>query len=159
MSRFYSKPLLLIEFDQNRPSHLQSQYMISSDASNKSYITKKLILLTMCFPKLKIIWSPNPYSTAQLFEELKQGKSEPDSDEAIAAGKDHDGNVDDIGETYDARVYDFMLKLPGINSKNIHNVMRHGGSLKEMIQKSEVKNSIKLACLMIVLKLFTCRRS
>lgn len=32
---------------------------------------QKLQLLTLHFPKLRIIWSPGPYATAQLFEELK----------------------------------------------------------------------------------------
>jgi len=31
----------------------------------------KLQLLTLHFPKLKIVWSPSPHATAQLFEELK----------------------------------------------------------------------------------------
>lgn len=34
-------------------------------------ISSKLILLTMHFPRLRIVWSPSPYATAQLFEELK----------------------------------------------------------------------------------------
>lgn len=44
--------------------------MISDDA-NSFDIQQKLLLLTLHFPKLKIIWSPSPYATAQLFEELK----------------------------------------------------------------------------------------
>lgn len=34
-------------------------------------VTNKLLLLTLHFPKLKLVWSPNPHATAQLFEELK----------------------------------------------------------------------------------------
>lgn len=34
-------------------------------------VQKKLQLLTLHFPKLKIVWSPSPYASAQLFEELK----------------------------------------------------------------------------------------
>ncbi len=41
-------------------------------------ITQKLQLLTICFPKLRLVWSPSPYATAQLFEELKQNRDEPD---------------------------------------------------------------------------------
>lgn len=44
--------------------------MVSSD-SNNFEIQQKLLLLTLHFPKLKIIWSPSPYASAQLFEELK----------------------------------------------------------------------------------------
>lgn len=46
--------------------------MISEDA-NSFDVQQKLLLLTLHFPKLKIIWSPSPYASAQLFEELKVG--------------------------------------------------------------------------------------
>ncbi|KAK2724192.1 hypothetical protein QYM36_000899, partial [Artemia franciscana] len=43
-----------------------------SDSSYKTQdITARLQLLTLHFPKLKIIWSPSPYATAEIFEELK----------------------------------------------------------------------------------------
>lgn len=44
--------------------------MISEDA-NSFDVQQKLLLLTLHFPKLRIIWSPSPYASAQLFEELK----------------------------------------------------------------------------------------
>lgn len=47
--------------------------MLSNDA-NDFNIQQKLLLLTLHFPKLKIIWSPSPYASAQLFEELKVSK-------------------------------------------------------------------------------------
>ena len=76
MTRHYAKPILLIEFDQNKPFHLQGHYMLSTDASGASSstnpdITHKLQLLTIHFPKLRLVWSPSPYATAQLFEEIK----------------------------------------------------------------------------------------
>lgn len=70
MQRYYSKPMLLIEFEQNGSFSWQNQYMLSEDSNNFD-IQQKLLLLTIHFPKLKIIWSPSPYATAQLFEELK----------------------------------------------------------------------------------------
>ncbi|XP_044268362.1 DNA repair endonuclease XPF isoform X2 [Tribolium madens] len=74
MFRYYAKPMLLIEFDQNKPFSWQNQYMVSSD-TNSFDIQKKLLLLSLHFPKLKIIWSPSPYATAQLFEELMVKRS------------------------------------------------------------------------------------
>lgn len=70
MSRYYAKPMLLIEFDQNKSFCLQGNYYVSRDMKS-SDITAKLQLLTMHFPKLKLVWSPSPQATAQLFEELK----------------------------------------------------------------------------------------
>lgn len=52
--------------------------MISGESMSNADITQKLQLLTICFPKLRIVWSPSPYATAQLFEELKQNRDEPD---------------------------------------------------------------------------------
>lgn len=48
----------------------KNNYMISNDTNNFE-VQQKLLLLTMHFPKVKIIWSPSPYASAQLFEELK----------------------------------------------------------------------------------------
>lgn len=92
MTRHYAKPMLLIEFDQNKPFGLQvlfnffhsicsliivkffhveqGNYYISKDMKS-TLVTAKLQLLTLHFPKLKLVWSPNPAATAQLFEELK----------------------------------------------------------------------------------------
>jgi ERCC4-type nuclease len=43
---------------------------VSNDVTS-SDVVAKLQLLTQHFPKLKLVWSPSPYATAQLFEELK----------------------------------------------------------------------------------------
>lgn len=139
MTRFYTKPILLIEFDQNRPFHLQGRYMLSRETDiNNAEIMQKLQLLTIHFPKLRLVWSPSPYATAQLFEELKQNKEEPDSTMAIQQGTDDPTQeLDSITERYNANIYDFMLKLPGINLKNIDAVMRKGKNLKEILKKSE----------------------
>jgi DNA excision repair protein ERCC-4 len=49
---------------------LQGTYYVSNDVTS-SDVQSKLQLLTLHFPKLKLVWSPSPYATAQLFEELK----------------------------------------------------------------------------------------
>jgi ERCC4-type nuclease len=49
---------------------LQGTYYVSSDVTS-SDVASKLQLLTLHFPKLRLVWSPSPYATAQLFEELK----------------------------------------------------------------------------------------
>lgn len=111
--------------------------MISGESiTSNADIVQKLQLLTLHFPKLRLIWSPSPYATAQLFEELKQGKSQPDSAKAALIGSD-ESNPTEI-DKFNTNVFDFMIRLPGINSKNIGKVMRHGGSLKELLKKSEV---------------------
>ena len=50
----------------------------------------------MHFPKLRILWSPSPHATAELVEELKTGREEPDASKAATLGVDivDDYNVD-----------------------------------------------------------------
>lgn len=129
--------------------------MISEDANNFD-IQQKLLLLTLHFPKLKIIWSPSPYATAQLFEELKvdsyffhilylvknifqEGKEEPNAKCASAIGSDQD--IDLIETKYNTNIYDFMQKLPGITSKNIDSILRKVKSLDEVIKLNKVYNN------------------
>ena len=139
MTRFYSKPILLIEFDQNKPFHLQGRYMLSRDSdTNNAEIMQKLQLLTIHFPKLRLVWSPSPYATAQLFEEIKQNKDQPDPTAALQTGCDDPSQeLDAITEKYNASIHDLLLKLPGITLKNIHAVMKKGKNLKEVLKMNE----------------------
>uniref|UniRef100_A0A0K8UYR4 DNA repair endonuclease XPF n=1 Tax=Bactrocera latifrons TaxID=174628 RepID=A0A0K8UYR4_BACLA len=139
MQRYYAKPILLIEFDQNKPFHLQGKYMLSQNTTSKhSDIVQKLQLLTIHFPKLRLIWSPSPYATAQLFEELKLGKPQPDPKQAAAVGCDESGSS---GEElkYNPNIYDFLLRLPGVNTRNVHKLMRQGGSLKALLKCTQAE--------------------
>lgn len=135
MLRYYTKPVLLIEFDQNKPFHLQGRYMMS-DSSQNMDVVKKLQLLTLHFPKLLLVWSASPYATAQLFIELKQGKPEPDPEAAALLGSDETA---ELKEQYNPAMYDFLLRLPGINTRNISNVLKRGKSLKELLRLNEAE--------------------
>ncbi|XP_030381828.1 DNA repair endonuclease XPF [Scaptodrosophila lebanonensis] len=140
MQRYYAKPVLLIEFDQNRPFHLQGKFMLSQQTTaTNADIMQKLQLLTLHFPKLRLIWSPSPYATAQLFEELKSGKPEPDAQLAASLGSDEAAMG--VGEQlhYNAPIYDFLLRLPGIDTRNVHGLMRHGGNLRQLLQRTQAE--------------------
>ncbi|XP_019699002.1 DNA repair endonuclease XPF isoform X2 [Harpegnathos saltator] len=141
MTRHYAKPMLLIEFDQNKPFCFQGNYYVSRDLKNTE-ITAKLQLLTLHFPKLKLVWSPSPHATAQLFEELKQTRNQPDAN--IAAKIGADDNTEDkqvMAEKYNPRIQDFMAKLPGVHSKNLRSLLNKGQSLDHLIKltKEELK--------------------
>lgn len=114
--------------------------MISGESvSSNVDITQKLQLLTIHFPKLRLVWSPSPYATAQLFDELKQGKPEPDSTKAAGLGSDETTKeLDNIVDRLNTNVYDFLLKLPGITTRNIVKVMKSVKNLKELLKLSEV---------------------
>ncbi|KAH9635575.1 hypothetical protein HF086_003189 [Spodoptera exigua] len=131
MCRNYSRPILLIEFDQNKPFNLQGHFVVSTDISGAD-IQQKLQLLTIHFPRLKLVWSPSPYATAELFYELKQGRKNPNVEEALALSGDN--TAEDMHyERYNILVHDFVQKLPGVSSKNIARIMDRGISLDHLI--------------------------
>merc|ERR1712142_522016 len=134
MTRFYTKPMLLIEFDSNKPFSLQGKYYMSRDVQSSDLVAR-LQLLTMHFPKLRILWSPSPHATAELVEELKKGREEPDASKAATLGVDivDDYNVD----RFNAQIKDFLSKLPGINSKNVYAVLNKATNLIDLLDLPE----------------------
>lgn len=122
--------------------------MISGESSVSNVdITQKLQLLTIHFPKLRLVWSPSPYATAQLFGELKQGKPQPDPAQAAALGSDENTReLESIADRMNTTIYDFLLKLPGITTRNIAKIMTQVKNLKELIKMDMVcrKHSILL---------------
>lgn len=88
------------------------------------------------FEYIRILWSPSPHATAELFDELKQGREQPDSSKAATIGVDI---IDDINvDKYNPQIQDFLSKLPGISSKNIYAIMNHCENLLDLLEISEV---------------------
>ncbi|XP_015186628.1 PREDICTED: DNA repair endonuclease XPF isoform X1 [Polistes dominula] len=137
MSRYYSKPMLLIEFDQNKPFCFQGCYYMGKDV-NSFAVTSKLQLLTLHFPKLKLVWSQSPHASAQLFEELKSGRDQPSAEKAATIGVDE--NTEDsqlMVQKYNPHIQDFISKLPGVHSKNLCAILNKGKSLDHLIKLTE----------------------
>lgn len=113
MLQHYKNPLLLVEFDQNKSftfdafasastgTTFMTDYGFSSSgqatSSSTSALTNPLnpksaqhflVILTLAFPRLKIIWSSSPYQTAEIFAELKKNAAEPDPLRAVQIGLD-----------------------------------------------------------------------
>ena len=134
MTRFYTRPMLLIEFDQNKPFALQGKYYLSRDIASSDLVAR-LQLLTIHFPKLRILWSPSPHATTELFEELKRGREEPDAAKAAAISIDF---IDDFNtDKFNPAVKDFLSKLPGITTKNIFGILNRVNSLAELMSLSQ----------------------
>ncbi|XP_063988411.1 DNA repair endonuclease XPF-like isoform X1 [Diachasmimorpha longicaudata] len=137
MSRYYAKPMLLIEFDQNKSFCLEGNYYMTKDVQSVE-ITAKLQLLTLYFPKLKLVWSPNPPATAQLFQELKEGRAQPDAQIARQIGAEADVEEKNyMRERFNIKIQDFIAKLPGIYSRNLRVILNNGVSLDHLITLSE----------------------
>ncbi|EEP79675.1 MUS38 protein [Uncinocarpus reesii 1704] len=113
MLQHYKTPVLLIEFDQNKaftfdaftsstnPSAFVTDNLTSFatpsfsfgniiNPTNPKSIQHLLVLLTLTFPRLKVIWSSSPHQTAEIFTELKKNNSEPDPIRAVQIGLDFD---------------------------------------------------------------------
>lgn len=137
MTRHYAKPMLLIEFDQNKPFCFQGMYHLGKDVKNFN-ITSKLQLLTLHFPRLKLVWSPSPHASAQLFEELKSGRDQPNVEKAIQIGLDENAEDKQVMlQKYNSSIQDFISKLPGVHTKNVCRILNQGQSLDHLIKLTE----------------------
>ncbi|XP_055925203.1 DNA repair endonuclease XPF-like [Argiope bruennichi] len=142
MCRLYKKPILLIEFDQNKAFSLQGKYYFNNSASSQNVISK-LILLTIHFPELRILWCPSPYATAEMFELLKVKRDQPD--EKTAALLKSEGSEGELSASkFNTVGYDFVSKLPGINSKNMWPILRNVNSIADLVNRSEEEFSTML---------------
>jgi DNA excision repair protein ERCC-4 len=146
MSIYYRHPILLIEFDQKKSFSLQTYTDPKSTtaAPSDTDLQAKLVLLTLTFPKLRIIWSSSPYVTADIFKELKAGWHEPEAERAVALGaEDQFGNPLNAEGSSDTSVnlvaQELLRTLPGITSKNFRYVMRKTENLEELLSQMTVE--------------------
>ncbi|XP_064318121.1 DNA repair endonuclease XPF [Phalacrocorax carbo] len=130
MCRYYKRPILLIEFDPKKSFSLIPRGSLHQEISSND-VTSKLTLLTLHFPKLRILWCPSPHATAELFEELKQNHPQPDAETAMAVTADSE--ILPESDKYNPGPQDFLLKMPGINAKNCRALMNHVKSMAELV--------------------------
>lgn len=136
MLQHYKSPMLLIEFDQNKSFTLEpfadlSGSLSSMSATNASSdLQSKLVLLTLAFPRLKIIWSSSPYQTAEIFESLKTQEHEPDPIQAVRIGLEGSQKAED--QSFNREPQDMLRAVPGVTGKNIKNLIVEMGSVKEV---------------------------
>uniref|UniRef100_A0AAZ3QIJ1 DNA repair endonuclease XPF n=1 Tax=Oncorhynchus tshawytscha TaxID=74940 RepID=A0AAZ3QIJ1_ONCTS len=135
MTRYYRKPVLLIEFDSAKPFSLVARTDFRQEISAND-VTSKLTLLTLHFPRLRILWCPSPHATAELFQELKKGRPEPDAAAAQAITAESD-TVAESADLFNPGPYDFLLRMPGVNAKNYRALVKHADSLAHLAKISQ----------------------
>lgn len=123
MDRRYTTPVLLIEFDENKPfslipGDLRSDISISD-------ISSKLCLLLLHFSRLRIIWSSSLANTAEMFRELKRDQAEP-----------AENTEETLEEEGDPTARDLLCALPGVDASNVYLIMRHVRNMKELVGRS-----------------------
>jgi DNA excision repair protein ERCC-4 len=139
MMEHYKSPMLLIEFDANKSFTLEP-FADFTSVSNQSPnatpdLQSKLVMLTLAFPRLRIIWSSSPYQTAEIFAELKKQQDEPDPVKAVSIGLE-DGE-DAQARTFNQVPQDMLRVVPGINEKNLVTLTLQVGSLFELANMEE----------------------
>lgn len=166
MLQHYKYPVLLIEFDQNKAftfdaftsSSVPTSFIPDNATafSAPSFATGNLInpnnprsaqhllvLLTLAFPRLKIIWSSSPYQTAEIFEELKKNNPEPDPIRAVQIGLDFD--ISSVAEgdstlvatgiqhrTFNQLPQDMLRAVPGVTPKVLERLILETGNIHQI---------------------------
>ncbi|KAK6586454.1 hypothetical protein PZA11_001511 [Diplocarpon coronariae] len=136
MQLHYKSPMLLIEFDHNKSFTLEPFADLSgslnsvSAANATSDLQSKLVLLTLAFPRLRIIWSSSPYQTAEIFESLKTQEPEPDPIAAVRIGLEGGQKAED--QSFNREPQDMLRVVPGVTGKNIKSLVVEMGSLREV---------------------------
>jgi DNA excision repair protein ERCC-4 len=140
MMEHYKSPMLLIEFDQSKSFTLEPFADLTNSAAGvlaaAPDLQSKLVLLTIAFPKLRIIWSSSPYQTAEIFEELKKNNEEPDARKAASLGA-QEGEEAETGRAFNQTPMDMLRELPGVDEKNIIKLSLEVGSIHELANLAE----------------------
>ncbi|KAJ3921663.1 hypothetical protein F5877DRAFT_35526 [Lentinula edodes] len=151
MSVHYKIPVLLIEFDEDKAfsfeiiSDLKSyakttnryppKKKTTGNPTEHNYtsptIQSKITLLTLSFPRLRIIWSSSPYATADIFNDLKKDRAEPDPVKAVATGAEEDPEA---GAGVNAAAEELLRSFPGITVKNVKHVMSKVNNVRELCE-------------------------
>lgn len=89
----------------------------------------KLVLLSLSFPRLRIIWSSSPYATAEIFKDLKLNNPEPDLSKAAALGTEDEASMTN---GWNIGAEELLHSLPGMTEKNVRYVMGKVSNIQEL---------------------------
>ena len=134
MASAYEVPVLLIEFDPDKPFYLLQSRSASalrrSDLSPTDLISK-LVLLLLHNPKLKLLWTSAPRLTCDIFFDLKRNQAEPATidPEDPENGKSNES-------PFNEKLKSLLLKLPGVNEQNYFLVMRRVRNFRDLSMMS-----------------------
>ncbi|EAS30298.2 DNA repair protein (rad1) [Coccidioides immitis RS] len=196
MLQYYKTPVLLIEFDQNKsftfdaftsstaPSAFVADNPTSFSApsfssgniinpTNPRSTQHLLVLLTLAFPRLKVIWSSSPHQTAEIFTELKKNDPEPDPIRAVQIGLDFDISGDPSASgpkalmaaagveyrMFNQLPQDMLETVPGLTPHGVESLMLRTSNIHEIanMEVEELKEIVGLQEAKMIVKFF--RRS
>lgn len=147
MSIHYKNPMLLIEYDEDREFSLQALLDTGGGAKpvtgpsaseragpNDLDVQAKLVLLTITFKRLRILWSCSPTATAQIFRELKENREEPDVAHVAAVGVGGEGKGGErmVEQAFNRLPHVLLRAMPGISYHNAEHVMKEVRNVAEL---------------------------
>ncbi|RMZ87003.1 hypothetical protein DV736_g5775, partial [Chaetothyriales sp. CBS 134916] len=152
MLHHYTYPFLLIEFDHGKSFTLDPFADLSFSSSTSAVaaaanitaesrdLQSKLVLLTLAFPRLKVIWSSSPFQSAEIFAELKKNQDEPDPLRAVQVGlhpgghdgSGADGEMDPEERTFNTLPQDLLRTVPGVTGKNASRLYLNARNVREV---------------------------
>lgn len=138
MMEHYKSPMLLIEFDAGKSFTLEpfSDLSAPGGLSNAPDLQSKLVMLTLAFPRLRIIWSSSPYQTAEIFLELKKQAEEPDPLRAVQLGLDPSMAGDSL-RSFSQVTQDMLRALPGVTESILTTLTLEVDSMTELANMEE----------------------
>ncbi|KAK4537449.1 hypothetical protein CDCA_CDCA12G3474 [Cyanidium caldarium] len=145
LCKAYRHAVLVIEFDEQRPfgffQWTETSTAAATDADAARLLNAsatpvgKLCLLTLHFPRLRLLWCHGAHATAEAFRALKANEDEPEESAALAAQPSAmitpaDDSEAPAAVTMSVRDYfsssaqDMLRHLPAVNAKNVFLLMR-----------------------------------
>ncbi|KAJ1450062.1 hypothetical protein M885DRAFT_489038 [Pelagophyceae sp. CCMP2097] len=137
MQRHYATPVLLIESvdglkmsrSEEQPDKPPAAEQDADDLPPTTSVEARLAMLAMAYPRLRFVWTRDPAGTAMLFSALKRGRKQPEIDAAMEAGARHEA---DDGGGRNVSAIELLLRLPGVNDRNVHSLIEAADSLKDV---------------------------
>lgn len=143
LCQHYEYPCLLIELESNSPFSLVSKHGGIRAELSSTCLTSKLVLLVQHFPKLRILWAQGAMDAVKLFLSLKENEHEPDEKLASSFGVD---SAKASENQFNPGPRALLRSLPGIDGRNIFNVMRKVNNVAELTQLTEMEMADLLGC-------------
>lgn len=155
MTRYYKRPLLLVEFEDSKSFNFKARYWSAAQngpVQSRPSPLLQLAVLTIHFPLLRIIWSPSPAFSAEIIDQLKQGKEEPNKERDVirlssltttgsggtilSTVGGQELPVEFITDRYDIEAKEFLLSLPGVTTANVYSIMNGVKSIADLVDIS-----------------------
>lgn len=141
MFKWYKKPVLLIEFDEDKSFSFEpftTGYLTSGNSKavknhKVEQLQLRLAVLIRAYPRLSIIWSSSPFETARIFREIKHNQFEPDVEFALMAGTAEIS----VSSQYNEDAIKLLRLIPGVGDANSVLIINKVSSLYEFTQMSE----------------------